>query len=166
MTPKPEWLTEGEIPAEPIFGLRTQNNTMSVYVVDKDAAPIEQIVSALAAKGETLQHYEYVLLDSEAIANIGIKTFSTEGTSPDHELNKFHLNLVEISAQKLLKLTKTTFEKIWQGDTKLVDVVLRKDVAQYIADGINKGRIDRKLANPKVLKRVQEVLGYSVNEIS
>ena len=163
---KPEWLREGEIPADPIFGLQTQSNTMSVWVIDRGTARIEQVISTLAAGKESLQDFEYVLLDSDAIADIGIKTFSTEGKSLNHELNKFHLELVEISAQKLLKLTETTLEKIWQGDTNVVDRIPRKTIAHYIFDSISKGRIDSANVNPKVLNKAQEVLGYSVNKIS
>lgn len=162
---KPEWLREGEIPADPIFGLQTQSNTMSVWVVDRGTDRIKQIISTLAAGKESLEKFEYVLLNSEAIADIGIKTFSKEGKSLNHKLNKFHLELVEISAQKLLKLTETTLKKIWQGDTNLVERIPRKTIALYIFDSISKGRIDSANVEPKVLDKAQEVLGYSVNEI-
>jgi len=55
MIAEPEWLIEGEIPADPIFGLDTKSNKMSVWVVDNNGAYIERIVGALAAKGQTLQ---------------------------------------------------------------------------------------------------------------
>lgn len=166
LRPKPDWLGEGEIPADPIFALKTQDNTMSVWLVDNDRSCIKRIVGALAATRQALQEFEYVLLDSKTVTDVGIKTHPTEGTSIDSELNKFHLDLIEISAQKLVKLAKTILEKIWQEDTRFVEQRLRKTVARNIFDNISKGRIDSANVNPKVLDKAQEVLGYSVNEIS
>ena len=164
---KPDWVKEDEIPADPVFGLQTQNNTMSVWVVDNDSAHIERIIGALAATKtkQSLQNFEYVLLDSKIVADIGIKTLRTEGKSPDKELNKLHLDLVEISARKLLKLTETTLKKIWQKDINLVDRKLRKTVARYIFDSVHKGHINPTNLNSNILDQAQEVLGYSINEI-
>lgn len=157
---KPDWLSKDEIPADPIFGLQTKSNTMSVWVVDNDRGRIEQIVGALAATRDTLQDFEYVLLDSKAVTDIGIKIQQTEGTSIDKKLNKLHFDLIEISAQKLVKIAETILKKIWQKDISHVKRIPRKTIASYIVDRISEGRIDMKLVTPKVLSRVQEVLGH------
>lgn len=160
IAPEPEWLREGEIPADPIFGLQTESNKMSVWVVGNGGASIERIVSALAAKGQKLQKFEYVLLNSEKVAGIGIKILQIEGESPDNELNKLHRDLVEISGQKLLKLTKSTLKKIWQEgeDTNLIDQIPRKTVAKYMQNSVNKGFIDPVDITPDVWEKAQSVL--------
>ncbi len=162
---KPEWLGEGEIPADPIFGFRIESNIMSVWIVDDDSSPIKWLAVALSVKKDSLKDFEYVLLDSKTVEDIGIKTTLTAGKCPDFKLNKFHLDLVEISAQRLLQLTQTIFKKIFEENKELVDRVLRKDVAQYIREGIREGRIDSEDVNRKVLEQVQKVLGHSVDEI-
>ena len=163
---KPSWLREGEIPADPIFGLPTKNNTISVWLVDNNTARIRQIAVALAVKRDKLQDFEYVLLDSKTVTDIGIKTLPTKGTSLDNELNKHHLDLIEISAQKLLKLAETVLEKVWQGDISCVDRILRKAVACDIIESICEGRIDTKSVTPKVLTKAKEELGHSISESS
>ena len=160
---EPRWLKRCEIPADPIFGLTTDGNAMSVWIVDNDKGLIDRTVVALAAKRGKLEDFEYVLLDSKVVEKIGIKTDDEEGNSLDSSINELHINLIEISARKLLKLTKSTLYAIKKEDTRL-ERIPRKKVARYILDSINEGRIDRKLANRKVLKRVLEVLGDSVNK--
>lgn len=163
---KPSWLRKGEIPADPIFGLRTQNNTLSVWLVDNNTARIRQITVALAVGKQKLQEFEYVLLDSKTVTDIGIKTLPTKGKSPDHELNKNHLDLIEISAQKLLKLAETLLEKVWQEDTSCINRIQRKTVARYIIESIGEGRIDSESVNPKVLTKAKQELGHPASKKS
>lgn len=158
MIAEPEWLIEGEIPADPIFGLDTKSNKMSVWVVDNNGAYIERIVGALAAKGQTLQDFEYVLLNLKTVASIGIKILQIAGRCPDKDLNKLHRDLDEISGQKLLKVTQFTVEKLLQGEANLVDRIPRKTVAKYIQNSINKGFIDPVDITPNVLEKAQSVL--------
>lgn len=157
LSDEPYWLEEGEIPADPIFGLDTRNNSMSVWVIDSFEGKLERIIAALAATRDSLQDFEYVLLDSKTLALVGIKSLQTKGESPDRELNSLHLDLVEISGQKLLKLTTATLRRIQQQgeDTKLIDRVLRKTVAQYIVEGIRQGYLCPEDANAKVLEKAQ-----------
>ena len=162
---KPKWLKEGEIPADPISNWQTTRNEMSVWIIDNESDITDQIVAALAAVRSKLDDFEYVLLDSKIVAETGIKTIQTEGGILDNNLKRLHRDLVEISAQKLLKLTEATLSTIEQEDTRL-ERRLRKTVARYIFDSISKGRIDSANVNPNVLDKAQEVLGYSVNEIS
>jgi hypothetical protein len=161
--PKPDWLQEDEIPADPIFGLKTKNNALSVWLINNDSSRIDRIAVALSIKKQTLEDFEYVLFDLRKVTDIGIKTNQTIGTSLDHKINEFHIDLVEISAQKLIKLAETIIVKIWQGDTSLVNRILRKEVAQHIFEGISKGYINSSSVEPNVINKAKEVLGHSIS---
>ncbi|MBW7990281.1 MAG: hypothetical protein FVQ84_09740 [Planctomycetes bacterium] len=156
---RPDWLREGEIPADPIFGFRIGSNTMSVWIVDDDSSRIKWLAVALSIKKNKLEDFEFVLLDSTIVDDIGIKATQTVGRCPDSELNQFHLDLVEISAQRLLQLTQIILKKISEEQKVLVDRIPRKDVAQYIQEGISKGRINSEDVKIKVLEQVKELVG-------
>jgi hypothetical protein len=159
---KPNWLKEGEIPADPISNWQTTENKMSVWVVDNDVGLIEQIVAALAVNRIKVEDFEYVLLDSKIVAETGIKTIQIKGEILDNNLKNLHRDLVEISAQKLLKLTEVIFHAIEQEDT-ILERVPRKTVARYILDSINKRCIDSTRVKPEIIAKAQELTGYSIS---
>ena len=167
---EPDWLEEGEIPADPIFGLETKNSTMSVWEVDDFGDQFKRTVAALAVGRDTLQHFEYVLLDSETLDPAGIESRRTRGDSADAELNSCHLDLIEISGKKLLNLAAATFSRLRKEgeDSKLVDRIVRKDVARYIADGLSQGRINREApaATAKVVETAEKSVSSSAEQVS
>lgn len=170
MIDKPDWLAEGEIPADPIFGLDTKSNAMSVWVMDNCEDRLERTVAALAVRRDSLQAFEYVLLDSETLEPAGIESRPTPGDSADSELNSYHCDLIEISGQKLLRLTVAILKILQQeGEkSKRVDRIARKDVAKYIVDGLNQGRINPEAptAIAKVIAKAKELVGSSAEEVS
>ena len=168
ITDEPDWLEDGETPADPIFGLDTKSNTMSVWAVESHEDQLDRIIAALAATRQSLQDFEYVLLDSQILTLAQIRSRKTEGKSPDAHLNSLlHRDLIEISAQKLVKLTAATFKTIQQEgeNTKVVERVPRKVVAKYIVECLRQGHLNPAAANAKVLQDARELVGGSPEQV-
>lgn len=155
----PPWLSKGEIPADPLFGLGVQTpNQMSAWEVDESVRNLEEIAAGLAAGRREWKDFEYLLLDSETLTEIGIKVKRTQGRSCDQKLTRLHRDLTEISAQKAVKLAAAIVGQLNRGYKK-INRILKKTMAGLIWAGIQEGRIDPSLVEPKVLENVNKMVG-------
>jgi hypothetical protein len=148
-----QWLAEGEIPADPVCDLDTQDNSMSVYMADSGLRTIEELAAAYTAMRDSLQPFDYVIFESEDLDQVGIEVAGVQGTTPDSESNKLHRDLVRISAQKLVALTSRILQR---NEAEICDRVNRKVVACHIMKGVQEGWLDLTKVNPKVLESAKK----------
>lgn len=130
----PEWLDDNDSPADCLPDLRTVDNALSVYRVDGpgDARSIERVTTALAANCERLENIDYVIVDASVVAEIGLTVHSSEGQTPDAEVNLRHVDIVNISSIRLGQLAG----KMRYGSFQRVQ---RAIVQQRIADALTSG---------------------------
>jgi hypothetical protein len=131
------WLAKGDVPADPLGDLKTSQNRLSVWEV-LDRSNIERIVRALAVSSQKLADMGYVLFDSSLLATAGINTVAENGTTPDEEANNWHRDLIDLSGNKLVILTKLILENGESG------TVLKKRLEQLVVDGIEQKELPEK----------------------
>lgn len=152
MQESPPWLEEGDIPADPLGDFRTLENSISVWVVNDEKKILERIIAALAGGRGKLEHFDYLVFDAKILCDIGIEQIESDGKSVDTELSKSnHRDLVEISADKLVRLVKAICKE------DLVECAERrqpKDVALIIAEAIDKGWIKKENLKDKLIREV------------
>jgi hypothetical protein len=137
---RPKWLAEGEIPADPVTELKTTKNKLSVWDVGVDLDLIKRIAAAMTIQSKHLNNtFDYVLFDSELLETEGIEMERAEGATCDKDLNKRHINLKHLSAQKLVRLTDELLSK---STGIKFDRENPKTVGEYILEGISEGRLD------------------------
>jgi hypothetical protein len=132
------WLEQGDIPADPLGDCKTSGNRLSVYQVDNDRSNVERIVRAIALGANELADTGYVLFDSGLLDAAGIPTDPKAGTTPDKGVNAWHLDLVELSGNRLVALVKRILET---GET---GTVLKKRVRELVEEGIRTGQLSSK----------------------
>lgn len=131
------WLAQGDMQADPLGDLTTTNNELSVWVIADDKANLNRIIAAVAATRDQVQNLDYLLVNQHLLTDINIKSKKVKGTTPDEKANSWHLNLIELSALKLVELGKVMLA---QGEVRRTS---HKDVGQLIADSVNNGHIER-----------------------
>jgi len=100
------WLAKDELPADPLGDLETSNNELSLWQIEEDQSNLERIITAIAANRESVQNVDYILFNQEIFSEIGINIKKIDGSTPDKEANtSWHCDLIQLSAQKLVKLT-------------------------------------------------------------
>lgn len=129
--------TRDKLQADALGDLRTQENLLSLFIVDDDLGNLERIAAALAANSVNPGNLDYVLLERQAVDNLGYTEISNPGETPDQEVNDAHVDLVIPNAQMLVDLAFVFWN---QGDTNRIQ---RKRVQQMIRDGIEAGQIRR-----------------------
>lgn len=99
------WLEEDEVQADTLLDLRTEDNALSVWLVEDDRSNLDRVVAALASACDKLQNLDYILFESTILPEIGINIEKSDGITPDEEANhSWHRNLIELSAQDLTTL--------------------------------------------------------------
>jgi hypothetical protein len=145
------WLQEDEIPGDPLNDLRTSANKLSVFVVEdeNDLTSVERIAAALVATGQNIDSFDYALIDSQTLEELDIRIQRTQGGTPDEQVNSWHCDIIELSAQKLVKLAMAMFP---QADRR--DRILKKDIIRLLGEGVSSRQIDL----DKVSHRMREKL--------
>ena len=132
------WLAKDDVPADPLGDLKTSQNRLSVWAVAVDRSNVERIVRALAVSSQKLADMGYVLFDSSLLATAGISAVTENGMTPDEGANNWHRDLVDLSGNKLVALTKLILEKGESG------TVLKKRLEELVTDGIEQKQLPEK----------------------
>jgi hypothetical protein len=143
------YLQSGDIPADPLADLRTEKNSLSVWLIEDDKSNLEQVIAAFAATRQSLDHVDFALFDVTIPSEIHIKCEKSAGDTPDDRANEsWHFNLRELSGLGLVALAKAILEK---GQKERI---LEADVRELIKTAISKGQLDAVRMKPDLMKKV------------
>jgi hypothetical protein len=146
------WLEAGDIPADPLADFAgTVDNRLSVWLVADDRSNLRRVVAAMAANRDKLDKLDYVLFPLDHLAALGIKLLETPGDTPDQEANEYHCDLVELSANDVVHLTKRVFHN--REELARVD---KSDVARGIVEAVRADWISLQGLNRKLRTAIQE----------
>lgn len=143
------WLGRGDVPADAMRDLGTKGNTLSVFEIAEDV-DIQRVIAAWWAVGD---HNDkpvdvgFALFDIDRVRRLGVKLSRTEGRTADPEVDRWHMNIEELTAARLADLAAV----IADGDT---NVVLGKDLAAALKKGLDERRFDRERINRKLVERL------------
>lgn len=136
------WLKPGEIPADPLGQLETKDNELSVFEINDDRNRIERVAAALAiGRRSDIDIVEYILFEQSILDSVGIKLRDDEGGTLDEEVNSWHRNMIELSADKLVAFAKQVVPTVPS------DYVTHKRVWEVVLDSCRNGRIDLSKTN-------------------
>ena len=130
------WLRQGEMPADPMTDLKTEDNKLSMWHVEDDESNLDQVVTAIAATRDHLENVDCVLLDQRDIVHLDINVGRTAGDTPLSEANLWHCDMAHLSAQKLVELAGVMWER------SRAERRLKKAVRQLLVSAVESGRID------------------------
>jgi hypothetical protein len=143
------WLEEGELQADALVDLRTEDNSFSVYRVEWDGSSVERVAAAIMAAGDNLANFDYALVHSQVLDNLAITTKSSPGKTPDDLVNTWHLDLIHLTAQNIFDLAQVIFDNPDKRDR-----LQKSDIKKLIEGGISSGHINRQRIKPDLLKKL------------
>jgi len=142
------WLSRGEIPADPLADLSTTSNELSTWHIEDDLSNLERVIVAIAGTWDRIEHFDYALFDQRLVGELNIEMRQTMGETPDAQANHWHRDLVHLSAQRLTELARV----IWMhGRT---DRKLQKDIRDALARAVSRREIDPNHLKPDVQRQV------------
>ena len=150
----------GTVQADALSDLKTQGNTLSVWLIDEDRTNLNRIVAALAAGRHRLDKLDYALIDRRRLELLDIQIISKKGNSFDVQANTlWHQDLTELTGNNLLELAV-----VMQAKAEFIRAS-KKDVGALIATSINDGFIDSHQINEKFKKSLPGLSGIVVGTI-
>ena len=110
----PEERASGELPADPLGDLVTKENVLSVFLVEDKSAQLDSVMAALAATRHRPANAHCVLLDTQHFDKLALRRETTEGDTPNPEVNRLHRNLTDLTATALVRLARISHQTCGQ----------------------------------------------------
>ena len=96
-----QWLSAGDVQSEAIKCLRTLENELSVYVLEKPEVQMDRVVAALALTRDSVAHLDLAIVPEALLDTCEIERVRTKANTPDSLVNEWHLDLVELTVCKI-----------------------------------------------------------------
>lgn len=146
------WLPEGDLQADSLVDLSTKNNELSVWFIEGNKSNLERIITALAGHRDHLSNFDYALFDLKFIEEKSIKIRKSKGISVDDEVNeRWHLDLYELSALKVLSLAQHIFI---EGEIKRIQ---EKQIGKYIKKALQAGKIKSEALKDGIRSKIDKL---------
>ena len=145
----PPWLAPGDLPADPLGDLTTQDNKLSVWRVEESHSNLNQIIAAVAATRDSVSNVDYALFDEKILSQYNIEVRETKGETFDEQINVYHRDLVELSASALVTLARAI------RANATIDRRPPKEVGQLIRQAVSAGRIELTNLKEGIQKKIK-----------
>ena len=149
------WLGELDLPADPIGDLRTKENSLSVWQINKDNSNLDLVVVALATNRVKLDKFEFGLFDEAIVRSLGIHAQFPGPSFPLPHVplaNQWHRDLIHLTADKLVQLGRILFSAL---DKQLL---LDTEVADKVRQIAQAGLIRPQRLNAKIRPQVDQLI--------
>ena len=145
--PVESWLKPEDLAADALQEIRTTENRLSVYLIDSLESPgLNRLLAALAACRDFIANLVYAALDAHLLNDLQIRLEETPGETPDEEVNKWHRDLIELTASKLsdFGLAIRKHAKISRKHPKDIKELIKQGIR---SNQIEQARLKQNLAN-------------------
>ena len=138
------WVPDGDLHADPLADLMALNNSLSLWHIEDDLSNMDDVIVALAANMDIVQSIDYLIFSSDAVAAADIGYRQTPGKTPFEPAQKWHYDLVNVSALRLVALAKAVFA------SSEAERRPRHEILGLLADAVKSGRVDLESLKEKV----------------
>jgi len=150
----PDWLSPGEMTADPLGDLKTIDGKLSVWVIDDEGENLDRVVAALAGARPRLDHFEFYLVGLTKVESDGFSIETSHGGSADPSANeKWHRDIIRISAPRLVKLA-SVLKHHGEPNTRL-----KKQVSQLLRSGLQAGNLIEAKLGKHILQDIGKTPG-------
>jgi len=129
------FLANNDIPADCLGDMPTQENQLSVWVIEQDRSNIERVVRAVAVGKQKIDNAGYIVFDSALVQAAGIEIQDNPGTTADTGANAWHRDLV-LTGNKMVALAKAILEN---GED--ARQILKLRMRELVQAGIDQGEL-------------------------
>ena len=143
------WLTAGELQADALGELATQQNKLSIYLVDEQAGiTIDRIVTAFAARRQRIVKLDFITFDPALLQELKIASEKTAGDTSDAAVNASHIDLINLTASKLVQFGTALLQ------SGALSRKMDQAVGQLINVGLKAGHIAQKDLSPEIIAKL------------
>lgn len=148
--PVPTWVPMGALHADPLADLGTKGNRLSVWRVEDDKSNLEKILVALAGNFDSASNLDYILFEERLLQKADVRIERSDGDTILSEANSsWHHDLVELTAQKVVKLAELAMEN---GRKERIS---EPEVVGLVRNAVQRGTIDPKCLQLGVRRKIE-----------
>lgn len=138
----------GDIPADALSDLRTQDNKLSVWSVEADKTNLNVVLTAFASTRQRVDKLDYTLVDESVLPRILIDAAQSDASTPYVSANAAHWDLVELTVSKIVRLAQ---------EVMLLDRVRvsERQVRALLMEALQTGALDRARMIPDLLAELE-----------
>lgn len=140
------WLGTGDSQSDAAKCLMTDDNRLSVFILENSNVQMERVVAALALTRDNLEHVDLAIAPEEVLEVCGIRHAKVPAKTPDSEVNDWHLDLVELTLAKIAELATAI-----RNEGKIVRYQ-RTDVRVAVQKSLRTANIVPGNINPKLVR--------------
>ena len=148
---------EADLQADALADLNTTHNKLSVWQVQENLSNLDQIITALAANCDKVSKLDYLIFDSQILQALQIEDKPTPGESGHYAANKWHVDLADLSALKLVRLAKSLL------DDSTIDRKQEKEVLRLVVKAVQVGELQLGKLQVKIKLAVLQSLVQALN---
>lgn len=132
-------LASGDVPSDPLGDLNTSGNKLSVWTVNSDKSNIDQIASAIASTRQRPADFSFIIFRLEDITSLGIEHENVPGNTQHTLANRWHVDLIKLTGNKLKDLGKALLNK---GE---LDTIPKKRIVGLLNSDLDSNNLPEKL---------------------
>jgi hypothetical protein len=153
----PLW-EQGDCPPEALVQVFDNRVGVSTWRVSTEEE-VERVIAAQAFMRGTIGDFAYCLIDEDILRKDGIQTKNTPAKTMDKQVNELHVDIVELSAQQLVRLAhriNKEFDPLVMTRSEILVVAAKffrenKFDRNFLFTAGNKGRSEEEIAIAKNL---------------
>jgi hypothetical protein len=153
----PLW-EQGDCPPEALVQVFDNRVGVSTWRVSTEEE-VERVIAAQAFMRGTIGDFAYCLIDKDILRKDGIQTKNTPAKTMDKQVNELHVDIVELSAQQLVRLAhriNKEFDPLVMTRSEILVVAAKffrenKFDRNFLFTAGNKGRSEEEIAIAKNL---------------
>ena len=145
------WLPQNQTPADPLGDFVTEDNALSVWLIEDVHGHLDRVLAGIAATRDHPAIIDYMLLDEKVLDDLAIAAERVPGGTPDDEANgRWHQHLVKLTSEKTAALVKN----LWQQQCPTYRKS-EQEVRSLLTQALASGHINGNKMKPDLLRRIQ-----------
>lgn len=138
--------------------LRTTENTLSVWRSETlEAGDLNQAINAALLASSQVNASQFLVIDSEALANVGIRTDDSQpGKTAYIGLEPLHTNLCDLTYEKIGQLLQIYCDIC--NDMQRTPKIEKARFKEIIIEADNQGKLNMAILSDHMKKEIQKVL--------
>lgn len=147
-----DWLDESEFLADALQDLKTEDNNLSIWLIEEgDDTTLRRVIAGLTARRDHIVNFDYCVIDFTVIDALKIRYKRSDGDGNDHLANKkWHFDLIQLSGNKIWGLAEY-IRKNPDARHRIND----KSVLKILIDAVNAGNINQDDLGESIVKKIQ-----------
>lgn len=141
-----DWLKPGDAPADGLRDLRTDNNSLSIFLFPIDDIEVwrDRVAIAMATNRQRIDTIDYAWFELSEIEALGIALVRSQAVTGDQAVNEQHADLTRLSAIRLADLAGVVKRAVDAANTERL---AKRLVKAGIESAVREGRITKVASN-------------------